>query len=186
MRAACLRRRGSSPRHSPERYQLHATLGEAALVLREPAQAAAHYARAAAAGRGRYADLSSTRRQAGLLLRAAGSDEAPIAALRVPRVVVFSGHMIDRRGRRAARFPRRLEPRVRAELRERLRGLDAGIGYASAACGADILFLEEMLRRGGEVRVVLPSPPEKFRRDSVDAAGAGWGRRFDAVLARAA
>ncbi len=59
-------------------------------------------------------------------------------------------------------------------------------GFASAACGGDILFLEAILARGGNVHVVLPCPVAEFRLDCVDIIpGADWGSRFDRVLARA-
>ena len=51
------------------------------------------------------------------------------------------------------RFPigtRVPEAAVRQAIRERLEKLDVGMGYSSAACGSDILFLEEILER--EVR----------------------------------
>lgn len=40
--------------------------------------------------------------------------------------------------------------------------LDARLGYASAACGADILFLEAILELGGEAHVVLPLEREQL------------------------
>ena len=65
--------------------------------------------------------------------------------------------------------------------------MNAGIGFASAACGSDILFLEAMLARGGTIHIVLPWPAEEFVKTSVDLDGKGtWNKRFEAVLARAA
>lgn len=56
----------------------------------------------------------------------------------------------------------------------------------SAACGADLIVLETALalqaQRGHpRIEVVLPTPPEVFREDSVTPA---WRGRLDAVLAR--
>lgn len=167
-------------------YWLEATLGEAALILGEGAEAEERYGRAAALARGRYADLSSTRRQAALLAARLGEDPRPFERLlRVPGVVAFTGHMADLPGRRVPRFPAKEEGRVRASLRGRLGTLDAGFGFSSAACGADILFIEEMLRRRAEVRVVLPFSAVEFRRTSVDVVP-GWGPRFDRALRGAA
>ena len=46
--------------------------------------------------------------------------------------------------------------------------MNAGIGFASAACGSDILFLEAMLARGGTIHIVLPWPAEEFVKTSVE------------------
>lgn len=146
------------------------------------------YERAAKEGHSRYADISSTRRQARLILECLGRDSSELdLCFKIPRVVPFTGHLIDLPGRSRPRFPPSAERAVRAEIAGRLRMLDAGFGYASAACGADILFLEEMLRRGGEIHIVLPSSPGEFRMESVDVVpGGNWGARFERVIRRAA
>jgi tetratricopeptide (TPR) repeat protein len=171
-----------------ESYWVAATLGEAALILRRREEAAEWYRRACELAGGRAADLSTTRRQARLLAGALyGNRELFDGCLLVPKIVVCSGHMIDAPGRASPRFPAELEPGVASALRDRLDKLGAGIGYASAACGTDILFLEAMLERGGEINVVLPFSAEQFRTTSVATIpGSTWGRRFDTVLERAA
>jgi class 3 adenylate cyclase len=64
--------------------------------------------------------------------------------------------------------------------------LNARFGYASAACGADILFDEVMLEAGGEVHIVLPHERELFIKNSVDLDGRGdWVPRFEKILAKA-
>jgi hypothetical protein len=50
---------------------------------------------------------------------------------------------------------------------------------SSAARGADILFLEELLTRGGTAKVYLPFPPEAFAATSV---GYGWDQRYVRIL----
>ncbi len=42
------------------------------------------------------------------------------------------------------RFPPEIELKVYQAIRDRLIQLDASLGYASAACGSDILFLEAL------------------------------------------
>lgn len=186
VRAICLartRRAGSSG----EAYWLYATLGESSLILGDWPQAEDWYGRAAQAGRGRYADISSTRRQARMLLDFLGRDPSAVnRSLRIPRVIPFTGHLLDQPGRLRPRFPASAEAEVRAEIAGRLKACGGGFGYSSAACGSDILFLEEMLKRGGEVHVVLPCSPAEFRKTSVDVApGGAWGARFERVLRRA-
>lgn len=167
-------------------YWREATLGETALVLGDVPAAVAHYRRAAGLAGRRYGDLGSTRRQAALLAAHLGIDAGEIeSALQPPPVLVFTGHMIDRPGRPAARFPAALEPAVREAIRERIAALAPAAAYGSAACGADLLCLEIVRELGGETHVVLPFPAAEFRRESVEFAGGAWGARLDAALAAA-
>ena len=71
-------------------------------------------------------------------------------------VVVFTGHMIDHPTRTNPRFPDSISGIIEEEISRTLDALDAGIGYSSLACGADILFVEEMIRRKAEVNLFLP------------------------------
>lgn len=106
--------------------------------------------------------------------------------LKIQSVIVFVGHMIDQPDRRSPRFPPALEPKVANDIRNRVDKLEPGFGFASAACGSDILFLEAMLERGAEVSIVLPYDQEEFIRDSVDfVPNSNWRSRFERVLARA-
>jgi class 3 adenylate cyclase len=171
----------------PERYWVLATLGEAALSLDDWAAAERWYRQAAIFGRQRFADLNSTRRHARLLLSHLGRD-AGLADewLPLPRVVLFSGHMIDRPDRPEPRFPPRLERAVYASIRDWLERRNGLIGVSSAACGADLLFLEALESLGGESHVVLPYHAEDFVEDSVDLPGVeGWRPRFERQLAHA-
>jgi class 3 adenylate cyclase len=59
----------------------------------------------------------------------------------------------------------------------------AQVSFSSAACGADILFLEAMLEQGGEINIVLPSDIESFLQASVIRDGdTRWVARFQRVL----
>src|SRR5438552_2694294 len=169
-------------------YWQFAALGEASLVCRDFKQAEQWYARAAEKSSGRYGDLDSSRRNARLILKHWNEDPNWIDKyLRVPSVVVFAGHMIDRPNRDEPRFPEELAGTVAAEIQQKLDKLEPGFAFSSAACGSDILFLEAVLDRGAEVSIVLPYSEEEFVRDSVEIVPRGnWGARFDRVLARAA
>jgi class 3 adenylate cyclase len=173
------------PADHADRYWVLATLGEAALVSGEWARAEAWYLQAWELGRRRYGDLASTRRHARILLEHFGRDTAAADRwLRIPRVALFSGHMIDRLDREAARFPADLEPAVHDALRDWLVKQNGLIGFSSAACGADILFLEAIHELGGEAHIVLPYHQNEFVADSVEIAGTGaWRERFDRQLA---
>jgi class 3 adenylate cyclase/tetratricopeptide (TPR) repeat protein len=170
------------------RYWPLATLGEAALVLGNADEACRWYADAAKLAGKDYGNLNSTRRQALLLVKHLGGERAMIEqCLPMPRVVVFAGHMIDVPGRKPPRFPAEIEEQVRLAIRQRLQSLGPLIGYSSAACGSDIIFLEEVLEHGGTIHVILPYEREKFADESVDIIrGAGWRERYTNVLAQAA
>src|SRR5262249_47865053 len=185
-REHCLKELADS---SGDSYWELAALGEVGLICGNWSEAGEWYARAAEHAKGRFGDLDSSRRNARLILRYWNRDESWIDKyLSVPSVIVFVGHMIDRPERREPRFPLELEDAVAAEIRNKADNLKPGFGFASAACGSDILFLETMLNRGCEVTVVLPYNEEEFVRDSVEIGpqAARWRERFDRVLARAA
>ena len=101
--------------------------------------------------------------------------------------MAFAGHMVDTPGRAKARFPAANEPLVAAALRELLARLDARVGVSSLANGADVLFGEAMLERGGELHVVLPLNIEEFLEQSVrNSEDDRWEARFHALRALAA
>ena len=76
-------------------------------------------------------------------------------------------------------------------IREKLDELNATIGYASAACGSDILFGEQLCARGKErhveYHIVLPFALHDFYSTSVDFGVPemqAWRVRCDALLTR--
>ncbi len=186
VRAQCLRLSEESTAEAG--YWIAATLGEAALVLGNRDEAQTHYAKAATLGRRRFGALASTRRNARLILQEIGGPTAFVdQCLPMPRVAAFSGHLLDAPGRSEPRFPPELAPAVKAAIASRLKALDIQFGFASAAAGADLIFLETLIELGGEAHVVLPCDREQFARDSVaPAAGGAWVPRFERVLERAA
>jgi class 3 adenylate cyclase len=168
-------------------YWALATLGEAALILADLAEAEIWYRAAAEAGKGRFADLNASRRNARLLLSHLDRTNTTIEkCFAIPAVVAFVGHKLDRAGGDSSRFPADLEEAVREALHARLAELNAGFGYSSAACGSDILFIETLKARNGEAHVVLPYGKAEFLKENVDIAGGTWGTRFGDVLDRAA
>jgi class 3 adenylate cyclase/tetratricopeptide (TPR) repeat protein len=163
-----------------------ATLGEAALVRRDFAGAESWYRRAVTSAGDSYGNIGPTRRNATLLLRHFGEDPKLLGNwLPMPRVAVFSGHMVDLPGRTAPRFPAELEPAVAKAIRDRVEALDIKFGYASAACGSDILFHEAVAERGGEVNIVLPYELDRFLRDSVRIEpNSSWEKRLRDLIDR--
>lgn len=167
-----------------EQFWRQATLGEAALLLNNTSEAQDWYCQARELAADHYADLNSAKRNALLVLDHQQRDyEWLKQTLSIPAVAVCVGHMIDTPGRESPRFPISLEAQVKQELRERISRLGIGFGYASAACGSDILFLEALLETARKAVVVLPYSIEEFRKSSVDVVRDGnWNERFDRVL----
>jgi class 3 adenylate cyclase len=94
--------------------------------------------------------------------------------------------MIDRANRPSPRFPIGVEGEARERLRENLKGVERPVGFASAACGGDLLFHELVQESQGESHIVLPCPIAEFRAACVDPFPGDWGPRFERVIERAA
>lgn len=174
------------PSPESESYWARVARGEALLLLGRAEEATREYRDGAARAEGRFAQLASSRQQL-LLLRRYGLDvpNGILEALQPPTIVVFSGHMLDSPSRAEPRFPASLEPSVAAAIEQALTVIDARIGYGSAASGSDILFHEALLRRGGEINVVLPFARDDFVEVSVAPAGGRWIERFEALVGSA-
>src|SRR5690348_12088732 len=171
---------------APRNFWDLATAGESQLLLGQFERARDSYAAAYRAARSDAGSVATMRRQINLLSPALPEAREIADVLPVPDVVAFAGHMVDAPGRAVPRFPARLVPQVAAAVGERLAGFHNPIVYASAACGADLIFIETALGLGAEVNVVLPFDRQDFVRTSVAVGGDGWVERFDAALARVA
>ena len=153
---------------SPESYWLQATAAEAALVSGDVDSARLAYTRATTESDPGAAEVSRTRSQARFLLKCQEQDEYALDNCFVlPRIGLFTGHMLDRPDRPAARFPAALEETVRDKIEACIERRDVRIGYSSLACGGDMLFTESVLKRGGEVHIFLPFDIETFIEYSV-------------------
>jgi tetratricopeptide (TPR) repeat protein len=152
-----------------------ATRAEAELLLGRTHEAWVTLQGAVALAPRAWEDHASTLRQFALILEAQGAPAEWLEPLRPPRSLHFAGHLgIDPDDADlAARVSRLLE----AE--------NVGFGYGALAAGADIVIAEALLARGAALCLVLPASRAAFRTASVETFGEAWGRRFDAVLARA-
>ena len=171
----------------PDDYWKHATVAEALVVLGAVEKAKSAYVAAVSLEKDNLRAFSSTRKQARSLSRQLyGRPDVFDECFHIPKLVVFSGHMIDAPDRRVPRFPLAKEGEIKALLERQLAAMNAGIGFSSAASGSDILFLEAMLSRGGVIHLVLPWPAEEFVKTSVAIAAGDWVERFHKVLDHAA
>lgn len=172
-------------------YWTLATLGEAAVILAQWDEAGKYYCQAGEIGKGKRRDLASTRRQARRLLQSQGEMDTRFDfCFNIPRVAVFTGHMVDLPDRAIPRFPPELERIVRSAIAKQLAEMNIAVGFSSAACGSDILFIEEMIKRKNrgagagetEINVVIPCAIDAFRRVSVDIVKGEWGVRLERAL----
>jgi class 3 adenylate cyclase len=166
---------------------LYATLGEAELLLGNIDQAISWYTRAGNSAGRNLRDISSMRTQASMILKHIKQASDIISeCFHIPSITVFSGHRLDSSGRNQNKFPLELEKAVQDQIAKKLDTLDTGIAYSSAACGSDIIFLEQVLKRGGEINIALPFEKEHFIRESVNISSKGnWVKRFERLLNKA-
>jgi len=158
-----------------------ASLGEGYLLLEKFDQAADWYASAAAAAAGLHQDIAVMRAQARRNLKAMGKSENLMdTCLPVPRVLAYTGHMVDELGRVPPRLPKEKVGALRREISRRLEGWGALHGFGTAARGTDILVLEELGKRGLTATVVLPFPQADFEATSV---GGTWNERLQTLRA---
>ncbi|RXH05268.1 hypothetical protein [Bradyrhizobium vignae] len=97
-------------------------------------------------------------------------------------VIALAGRRIDAPDAEAKRFPLGAVPLVRQRLADVFRQEQAEALVCSAACGADLIALEEAGRMGIRRRIVLPFAPARFRETSVTDRPGDWGGLFDRVM----
>ncbi|MEX2628376.1 MAG: adenylate/guanylate cyclase domain-containing protein [Tistlia sp.] len=107
--------------------------------------------------------------------------EALWTHFRPPEVVIFAGAPADLPGQAEAVLPPQAEAPLTEALERLLDELDASIGYCSLAAGADLLFVEAMLRRKAEVNAVLPFEEADFVAQRVRPCGERWVARYEAA-----
>src|SRR3954454_21697157 len=100
----------------------------------------------------------------------------------MPAVVALAGRRMDAPGTEPPRFPLENVPVVRQRLAAMLAKESAvALGF-SAACGANLIALEEAERLALRRRIVLPFSPERFRETSVVDRPGDWGPVFDRLI----
>ena len=172
----------------PSDYYRLVSAAEAHLVLGQVEFAADVLRRArgeiVGSGDADFRALASTNRQLHLVVAANRLDPSVLSILAPPRVMHYCGHIIARPGE-TGRFPAQEEDRVHREIDAKLAQADIGFAYGSLAAGADILFAEAILARGGSLHVVLPFERREFVAESVARSGRKWVGRFNRCLAAA-
>jgi hypothetical protein len=89
--------------------------------------------------------------------------------------------MIDKPGRKPARFPPEMEPAVTREIAMILNSWDIGpedLALCGGACGGDLIFAELCLKKDTLLEIRIPFHEPEFLRKSVNFAGDQWQSRF--------
>lgn len=168
---------------SNDRYYREATKAEAYLLLKNWKLAEASLQNANQCHDNNYSAIVTTRRHLKLVCDA--SHMHLLKYLKNPGVIHFCGHIISAPDNPQGRFLARDEERVAKEIESLLELNNIGFGFGSLAAGADILFAEALLKRGGEIDIFLPFKRDEFVEISVACAGEQWITRFESVMERA-
>lgn len=162
-------------------------LAEAQLLLSREDDACKLYDEAMKQSANEHYIAIVTARQQLYFLREAGYKvpNATLDILTPPTIVVFTGHAIDHPSFQVPLFPPEIEADVKRIITEKLQSINAKIGYSSASCGADIIFIEALQSLGGEINIILPFAISDFVETNVRHAGPRWEKRFERILANA-
>jgi hypothetical protein len=173
-----------------ERMESHRTAGMALMdggqftLAREQFEAALRIAPADAMSREYLHKLvepiSGSVREAGLV---------PSTRSWQPRLIfLFTGHMIDKKGRPEPRFPPDKEPIAADAIARTLQEQGAGpedLAICGGACGGDLLFAEACLSRDLRLFLYLPlqepaflAASVTFEKDVTGPAGDDWEARY--------
>lgn len=163
-------------------YWYLASMGEAYLLMDNYDQSEKFYKEAFKISKNNFGNISSTFLQLLLISEYKIVPRSIIDLFKPPAIIVFSGHMIDKPDRKNPRFTENMVSYVQEEIRKELDSLEAKIGYSSAACGTDTLFVEEMKKRGAETNVILPFNVDDFINTSIGYAGNDWIKRFGKII----
>jgi hypothetical protein len=97
-------------------------------------------------------------------------------------IIALAGRRIDAAGAETPRFPSENIELVRGRLRDLFERNEAKALVSSAACGADLLALQEAETLGMRRRVVLPFDRRRFRETSVVDRPGDWGNLYDRIV----
>lgn len=100
-------------------------------------------------------------------------------------IVAVAGRRIDAADAQVARFPLKNVPSVRNSVAAALQRHHATVVVSSAACGADLIALDEAERLGLRRRIILPFSSSKFREKSVTDRPGNWGSLYDHLVSNA-
>jgi hypothetical protein len=134
-----------------------------------------------------YRDLDVLTTSLAAVEQIAGAPSLPPGSKIRERVLLFAGHRIDDPDRKSPRFPADKEPIAREKIKEAIqkemnKGAGVAWGYAGAASGGDILFMEACAELKIPTRLYLAFDQQQYVKSSVADAGGNWKERFWAIF----
>ncbi len=101
-----------------------------------------------------------------------------------PLIILFTGHRVDEKGRKAKRFPPNKVGAAKAAIKKAVaaewkKANGKAIGIAGGASGGDILFHEVCAELNIPTHLYLALPREDYIRESVQPSGDEWVKRFN-------
>ena len=100
-------------------------------------------------------------------------------------ILAFAGRRLDPDNAAVPRFPPSNVPLVRSRIRKLLGEYPCHTVVSSAACGVDLIALDEATALGIRCQIVLPFSRDRFRRTSVSDRPGDWDRLFEESLREA-
>jgi hypothetical protein len=97
-------------------------------------------------------------------------------------VIALSGRRIDDVHSKKSRFPLSNVALVRLRTRLMLKAQDVQMLVSSAACGADLIALQEADSLGVSCRIILPWSRERFKQSSVADRPGDWSVIYDEII----
>ena len=174
---------GPSNHEMPDAYYREATRAEAQFLLGDLEGVRKHILLAKNFAGDDYSAVATTRKQFRLLFTE--DQNSLLSELKNPKVIHYSGHLIDPPGAKQKRFAATDEGFVRAQIDAFLRKNEVKFGFGSLANGSDILFAEALLDCDASLEIYLPFCIEDFLQISVLPGGPEWQERFHRVIAKA-
>ena len=103
------------------------------------------------------------------------------------RVILFTGHRIDAKGRKNPRFPAEREEHARAMILEAIsseknNSEERLLGISGGACGGDILFHEVCQKLDIPSEMYLVLSKNEYIKASVAEGGSSWVERFKSLF----
>ena len=185
--AECCGRAESLGPDSEARFWIATNRAEMALLEGRTDLAADHYREMREARPHDFGHIAANAAVCRMLLEELGQPgELLDGCFVLPPLVLFSGHLFDVPGDPVSRLPESEAAAIKARIREILDEHEIQDGFVSASAGADLLFGEALLERGGRLHLILPFDAVATRRLCVETHGGEWGERFDRVLRSAA
>jgi class 3 adenylate cyclase/tetratricopeptide (TPR) repeat protein len=166
--------------HGPQYFPL-ATQAEACILLNRPDEARRFIAEAARHNEKNLLTRARTHQQLKLICNYLGIDPEILDPLLPETVIHYCGHIFDQN----RPLNEKDEHEISFQIESVISKNHCAVAYGSLAAGADIMFAEAILKRGGELNIWLPFGMGNFCEVMVRPSGEGWVQRFHDCIKKA-